>query len=101
MAFNFKFLQPVGGNAGRGQALFTGTPGSNAGASWNYAHPTDSLATIVGDGYFNEARDLLQKTDAIKIFDSTKLLRQVWVFLVSPSPSTANIIIDNNDLEAV
>ena len=100
MAFDLKFLQPVGGNARGGAGASTSDPGKNAGASWNYAHPTDSLATIVAAGYFNEVRDLVSKWDAIKLFDSTEILRQAWFDSSFKSPSTANVTISTLDLDA-
>ena len=93
MAFNIRFLQPVGGNARGGAGASSTDAGKNAGSSWNYAHPTDLLAAIQGAGYFNEARELVNQRDAIKIFDSTKILRQTSFLVVPKAPSAANVTI--------
>jgi len=99
MAFDLKFLQPVGGNARGGAGASSTDAGENAGSAWNYAHPTDTLAAIVTAGYFNAVRDLVNQWDAIKIFDSTKTLRQAWFLASLKSPSTADVTISTLKLE--
>lgn len=93
MAFDLRFLQPVGGNARGGPMVDSEKVQGNAGSAWNYAHPTDLLAVIVTAGYFNKVRDLVNKEDSIKIFDSTNILRQAWFSASPKSPATGNVTI--------
>ena len=98
MAFNLKFLQPLGGSARSGMTDAT-DPGKNAKAGWIYSS-VDSAATVVAAGYFNQVRDLLNPNDVIFIGNSGKGLRWTSILAAPRSPSTANVTISAKDRDA-
>jgi len=98
MAFNLRFLQPMGGMSRSGMVSAT-DPGKNAKAGWIYSSP-DAVATVVAAGYFNQVRDLLNPNDSILIGSTSKGLRWTSVLASPRSPSIANVTISGKDQDA-
>lgn len=94
MAFDLKFLQPLGGSARGGSILAT-----NAKACWVYSSD-DSAATVVTSAYFDEVRDLLNPFDSILIGSTSKNLKWTSVLTSPKSPSTSAVTLSALDLDA-
>ena len=88
-------LNPIGGQsrAQKRQAAVKGVIGV-----WTYFHLTDSLATIVAAGYFNNVRDLLTPGDAIIVSVNGASVSIVTVNAV-PAPGT-DVTIQTADINS-
>ena len=99
MAFNKKFFQPIGGTA-RG-----GLPGDKKTSAQvgSYEHPTDSQATMVAAGYFNEVRDIVQPNDMVSLanfFVVVATWRISFFATVPKSPLTTDVTINTLDMNS-
>ena len=88
-------LNPIGGQsrAQKRQAATKGVIGL-----WSYFHLTDSLATIVAAGYFNNVRDLLTPGDAILVSRDGASVDIITVNAV-PAPGT-DVTIQTADINS-
>ena len=98
MAFDKRFLTPIGGTA-RGGRTSNLDPEKYAKGYWSYGSP-DDLATITASGYFNEVRDLLNIWDTILIGSSGKNLRWAFVSNANNTPAIDNVNIETVGLTA-
>jgi len=64
---------------------------------WFYASP-DAAASIITDGYFNNARDQLSTNDVIIIHANVDGTAVLYVVTVTSVPDTGNITVDNTTL---
>lgn len=98
MAFDKRFLTPIGGTARGGRTSIT-DPEKNAKSYWSYGSP-DDLGTISAAGYFNEVRDLLNIWDTILIGSSSKNLRWTFIFSANNTPAIDDVTISLMGLTA-
>ena len=83
MAYSSTNLQPIGGQAKAG----------NAPQMWSYTAPgTDTIATCVASGYFNDASGVLKVGDLVYIWDSSVPTASLAVVI-----SNASGVVDTTD----
>lgn len=60
---------------------------------WHFEAGADSVATVVTNGYFNEARDLLKVGDRIHLIAANEAAFRVLKVTAAPaSPATGNVV---------
>jgi hypothetical protein len=91
MAFNRSAFAPIGGQSSRG-----GAP-----QVYSYKHPTDTVTTIRGDGYFNGARTYLVAQDVIVAVGSDSFVNLRIVSVPLNGDVTTTIAIGGGDGDVV
>ena len=85
-------MSPIGGQSGRGVSP----------QMFSYTSP-DTLATIVGTGYFNDMRDRVEVNDAVMVSSSTGgtvAYTLIFFATVPKSPSVVDVTISALDINA-
>lgn len=60
---------------------------------YKYAHPTDTMATIIAAGYFNDVRDKLKVNDHISFMAVAGGVGNYGEAVVTAAPATGNVTV--------